>query len=309
MDRVGVKKLSVPVHVISLDTPQHMKQFERLCSNVTVFPAVDMRGADPDSLYESGYISPSAAHVLKRGRKWHHELSSAGCVGLHQSVLRILEKGSGWCVICEDDCFMTDAFPERVAHLIHSYHTKNEYFDAAVFGPYLFNDDSVTPHPSFDSYSIVNKQYCFYGLHCVLYSPNGRRKVASLMRSPQDTQLDAFLSQCAEEKKLTLLLEVARSSAYQQNRKKSTLQTDCQLCDVPSRGKSASMLQLAVMIILLLALAFAIESLIRSGLRLLLKTNRISSRAAIALSIILCTAFSLYFIRTHNVITLSARAF
>jgi hypothetical protein len=95
--------LKASVHVISLD-----RRISR--SILDVFPgavhfrATDLRGADPMDLLRAGMITDTAFESLSRGRKYHHEFSGIGGVGLCRSVMRLLHDGNGPILVLESDC-------------------------------------------------------------------------------------------------------------------------------------------------------------------------------------------------------------
>ena len=65
--------MKLDIYIISLsDINEH--SVKTVFDNVKIYNAVDRRGATADDVQE--IVSEDAYLTLKRGRKWHHELSS-----------------------------------------------------------------------------------------------------------------------------------------------------------------------------------------------------------------------------------------
>jgi hypothetical protein len=101
------------------------------CS-VNLQNGVDLRHYDAKVLYNTGLIGQSGYNAIVNGRKWHHELSSKGAVGLAQANRLALQKGTNALLLLEEDFYIHSnlRFAEELALLYdHMYD-----FDMAVFG-------------------------------------------------------------------------------------------------------------------------------------------------------------------------------
>lgn len=151
------------------------------------FPATDMRGSDPMQLLRDGVITDSAFEALTRGRKYHHEFSGIGGVGLCQSVLRLLNEGDGPILVLESDCIPQKSLPSVVTKLL----AKSDQFHMAIFGPTAIESHLAQGdvHPKF-----ADLAGYFWGTHAVLYSAHGRRIARNRLSQPFDMQIDGKMS-------------------------------------------------------------------------------------------------------------------
>ena len=120
------------VRVIML-TPSDrgMRDVRSVFPDATPFQASDRRGVNPETMYAEGAITENALETMKRGRKWHHEISGPGGVGLHESMRELLRESDGPILICEEDCV-----PQReLASVVVKLLSNMNHFDAVVFGP------------------------------------------------------------------------------------------------------------------------------------------------------------------------------
>uniref|UniRef100_UPI0025A09669 hypothetical protein n=1 Tax=Klebsiella pneumoniae TaxID=573 RepID=UPI0025A09669 len=79
------------VRVISLDADVSTS-IRKVFPAARLFRAADMRAAVPRDLLHAGVITDTAFESLTRGRKYHHEFSGIGGVGLCRSVLELLHE-------------------------------------------------------------------------------------------------------------------------------------------------------------------------------------------------------------------------
>ena len=83
----------------------------------------------------------------------------------------------------------------------------------------------------------------FEATHCVLYSPQGRRRVAELLKPPIRLQTDGLLSLYAKRGILRVLVQTGRASAGQTSTlHTSTVQVPCLLCALPASSLFCSAL-------------------------------------------------------------------
>lgn len=227
------------VLIISLNPQQSVYELTTLfpCSSVQVQRGVDLRNVQLLSLYKSKMIGQSGYTTIKEGRKWHWELNSKGAVGLAQANRIALEKGSQPLLLLEDDYKIV----KEVAFLneVDLLNKHLDAFDLAIFGAQFQGDPKnlkpVTFMPS-GWYHLTQDKFWF--LHCVFYSPSGRRKVGKwLGQEPLEMQIDSLYAFWSETKDLRILLQIDHASVVQKVHI-SHIQTDrCALCDVrPSSG-------------------------------------------------------------------------
>lgn len=223
------------IKVISLHEPTSLlKAAKRLfpSAEVTRQAGVNVKSASVDNLYHSGLITRTTGHTLRHGRKWHHEIGSKGAVGLAHAVRLALEEDTTRpLLLLEDDCTFTDkvALQRDVASLLQHM----DEFDMAVFGAKKIHVEDVEVDSLPTSWKRLVRGN-FHYLHCVLYSPRGRARVAAHLRTqPLDMQLDALYSSLASFGELDVLLH---SHGAKQSVHFSSIQEvtgTCLLCYVP----------------------------------------------------------------------------
>ena len=193
----------------------------------TVFPdvplkvtrAIDLRKVPVSLLHESRLVTYGSKRALERGRQFHHELGTPGAVGLAQSVrLALKEDVERPLLLFEEDCKIVniEQFREDVQSLMA--HTRD--FDVAVLG--MWSKTDKTPVDFLPSHW-VRVTGPFMWLHCVLYSPTGRRKVARYLEEPLDMQIDALYGALARSGELRVVGKLYKS-AVQQSAHHSTVQ-------------------------------------------------------------------------------------
>ena len=204
---------------------------------VTVHNAVDLRKVSPWQAYRNGLLGESSVLTILEGRKWHHELTTMGATGLLVSVRMALSGESGaWLLLCEDDVVPNFTLADEVDNL-RMAHANGFPFDAAIFGPTSVNPQKWKPDCLLPSdrlpYDWVWLSGTFFGTHCVLWSPEGRRKAVSFLGGKQSVQLDMQLSLMHAAGLLKIIVQTGVSSADQSSHV-STIQlmNGCRLCDV-----------------------------------------------------------------------------
>jgi hypothetical protein len=230
--------------VISLGDGREAKARAELAvaGHVSVQPAVDLRAADPQRLYDEGLITVGALLSITQGRRAHHEIPSTGAVGYWQSQLAILRRWRGrWLMICDEDVLFLPGHLAAVRALQEAHgRSCGAGFDFASFGVGRLEgrddapaDTSLTGLPPGWRAPSVNH----YGSHCVLWSPEGTRRVLALLGGRQDIQFDLFIYAMHAMGYLDGAVQEERVSTAVQLRHASTIQGDCALCHVPpARG-------------------------------------------------------------------------
>lgn len=223
------------VYVISLGNTVP-PAIARVFPEARLFSGIDLRNADPLELLRDGVITESAYESISRGRKYHHEFSGVGGVGLYVGVRKLLNAGNGPVLVMEEDCMPSPDAPAAARGMLK----RAESFDMAVLGPLLV--ESALPakqdvHPNFGWLSGY-----FWGMHAVLYTSQGRRLVRDTLAGPCDLQIDGKLSRASVYMGLQpdiclpvirTLVQTSGPPLAQQLTHQSTIQTkDCPACDV-----------------------------------------------------------------------------
>jgi len=201
------------VRVISLaENPKSLKEIRKIFPQAERQAAVDLRGSNPLHMRQVGLITHSTLDTLETGRKWHKELSSSGAVGIQQTNRLLLSSGSDPILIIEEDCKLSNSITSHIDALL-----KNQLkFDVAVFGANIIKtgiETAVEYLP--DGWVHGSKGTTFTLMHCVLYSPKGRRRLSEYYESPQEVQIDAYVSMLSNEGLLNVLLFPKNDLAWQ----------------------------------------------------------------------------------------------
>lgn len=208
--------MRMQIRIITLDGSSPLtSQMSRLFpdADVGIQSGIDVRQSPLDALWSSELITHSVMHTLTHGRRWHHEVPSLGAVGLAQANRLALEEDvTQPLLLLESDCYLLD--PERlrreVAHLL--LHT--DKFDMAVFGAMYRGKKSPQNEEWLpDGFQRVRDK--FWLLHCVLYSPSGRRRVGSLLRKPLEMQIDSLYGSEAFVGNLSVVAQLRNPTAKQ----------------------------------------------------------------------------------------------
>lgn len=219
MDRLQVKVIS-------------FKPNETLMSDVkTVFPhapvehqvAVDFRNVTTDTLVAAKIITHSAAHTIRSGRRWHHEMSSKGAAGLPHAVrLALMEDPTAPLLLLEDDCVLVDK--KRLFDAVASVVRHERDVDVAVFGLLRKMQRGGEPVPFMET-GWVHLKDKFWGMHCVLYTPSGRQKLAAILEEQAlDMQIDSLIGSLAQTGELRVIGQHERRTARQGFALTSTVQ-------------------------------------------------------------------------------------
>jgi len=226
--------LNIDVQVISLDEDRSLTDLKQMFpkSSVKIQRGVDLRNVSDMSLYKSGIIGASGHATINEGRKFHWQLNSKGGVGLAHANRLAMSKGSNALLLLEDDYKIHNV--KKFLQELSILYSKIDDFDVAVFGADYKGDVETLEKCKFMSdewYYLSNNR--FWLTHCVFYSPNGRKKMATLLNDrPLEMQIDSLFSFWAEMNELRIVLQVKNSSVGQITHV-SDIQTDsCKLCDV-----------------------------------------------------------------------------
>ena len=187
-------------------------------ASVEKLEPVDHSSSTPELLLEKGLIGVTSLVTMKEGRRWHHEVAKGGAVGLAESIRAALSLNPALpLLVLEDDCVVRDgsALKERVESLLLS----TENFEMAVLGGLIkgkrgrhrnYVEWGKGPLAFFETVTSP-----FWFMHCVLYTPKGRRVVRRLLEPPLDMQVDSFLGYMAHLEKLRIVCEEGGRVVYQ----------------------------------------------------------------------------------------------
>lgn len=221
--------MNLDIYIISLNAINE-HSVKTVFDNVKIYTAVDRRGATEDDVQE--IVSEDAYLTLKRGRKWHHELSSPGAVGLYESVRNILNMGDNPVLIFEEDVICKPDLKPEVEKLLE---LQNE-FDLVVFGP--VNQPEMRIDFTFTTYCKIKSE--FWGLHATLYSSVGRKRIRDCLKDKIEMQLDSKLSRLALFHDLRVMVQCDERTLAYQEQHLSNIQENigCALCDMPTSNTS-----------------------------------------------------------------------
>ena len=199
------------IRVISLNTPAHLlATLKRLFpqAEVGVQRGVDVRKVDVSHLHDANLITHGAAHVLRNGRKWHHELSSKGAIGLaHANRIALLDRPEEPLLLMEDDAVIKDE--GAFVRAIHMLLGRQDLFDVAAFGVNVNASDTqaaVGLPPDW-----VRVHGMFHLMHAVLYTPSARRTIGEYLRDyPLEMQIDSLLGSLAKQGVIRIVTSSSR---------------------------------------------------------------------------------------------------
>jgi hypothetical protein len=216
--------LEIDIYVISLNDLDPMHSVFTYFPSAKRFPAVDRRHATMDDVKD--IVTSNAQLTLKRGRKWHHELSSMSAVGLYESNRQILNSGDNPVIIFEEDVVIDG----RIVSALDVLKFQMKDFDVIVFGP--IHTNSIKESIKLQDFCTIQDE--FWGTHAVLYSKQGRKKVAEELNGLIDMQIDAKLARMAMFNNLRLFVQCNSIPLATQSEHVSTIQEkhgSCPLCN------------------------------------------------------------------------------
>ena len=205
--------------------------------NLTIQQAVDFRQVSEHNLFKSSLINMSAYLTMTEGRKWDREVNSKGAVGLAQANRIALLDSKNYnksILLCEDDCYINK--PVQFVNEINQLLYNTSSFDLAVFGVKLLEEsDSHLDPVAFmpDGWYYLDENSHFWFTHCVLYTPEGRKKVGEHLKNEKlEMQIDGLYSYMNKLKLIKVIVQVTNLSAIQTNHA-SSIQTDhCPICEM-----------------------------------------------------------------------------
>lgn len=201
-----------------------MEQLQRILPDADVQhqPAVDLRNVSTDILLKQNLITHATAQAIRVGRRWDHEAPSKGAIGLqHANRLALREDITQPLLLLEEDCVITDE--ASFAETIQSLRMQVDVFDIAAFGLLHTSQAHFTP-VSFLPDGWVHIEDMFWGLHCVLYTPNGRALLSEHLQQAMDMQIDSLYGSMARVGQLRVLGQ-RRNTCASQSLHMSTIQT------------------------------------------------------------------------------------
>lgn len=240
------------VRIISLK-PTMDHPVKKVFKNAIFFQAVDLRSKTPQNLLDENLITLNGYENLKNGRKYHHELSTAGAIGLILSFVKILKSKTGPVLVCEDDCIPSPYLPKVIDEMLLNAND----FDMVVFGPLMYARNKDSMPSMFKNFDVLTQYY--WGNHALLFSPQGRQKAIKHLESPYDVQLDALFSRLAMYSDFRIIIQASGTPLAMQTIHKSTIQTSnsCPLCDISPED---SLSNLWVLILLILSFVFIMSN-------------------------------------------------
>ena len=219
-----MSSIDIDIYVISLNELNPLHPVLTYFPAAKRFPAVDRRNSTIDDV--RNIVTSNAQLTLTRGRKWHHELSSMSAVGLYESNRKILNSGDNPVLIFEEDVIID----ERFVSALDVLKTQMKDFDVIVFGPIRTN--SIKESIKLQDFCTIQDE--FWGTHAVLYSKQGRKKVAEELNGLIDIQIDAKLARMAMFDDLRLFVQCNSIPLATQSVHVSTIQEidgSCPLCN------------------------------------------------------------------------------
>lgn len=230
-------------HVWQIKVISFSKQLSLLSVFNSLFPgvdtsiqeAVDFREISEDKLFKNNLISMSAYLSMTGGRKWDREVNSIGAVGLAQAnriALLSSNDSDKSVLLCEDDCIISK--PEQFVYEINQLLNNTSLFDLAVFGIELLEEteshlDPVPFMPAGWYYLDTNSH--FWMTHCVLYTPEGRRKVGEYLKNEKlEMQIDGLYSYMNKLGIIKVIVQVTNRSAVQKAHVSSVQTDNCPIC-------------------------------------------------------------------------------
>lgn len=204
------------VRIISFDHPTRLiAQLQRILTGADVQhqPAVDLRNVSTDTLLKQNLITHATAQAIRMGRRWDHEAPSKGAIGLqHANRLALREDITQPLLLLEEDCVITDE--ARFAETVQLLRMHLDVFDIAAFGVLHTSQTHFTP-VSFLPSGWFHIEDMFWGLHCVLYTPNGRALLSEHLHQAMDMQIDSLYGSMARVDQLRILGQCRNKCASQ----------------------------------------------------------------------------------------------
>jgi len=244
----------IEVRIISMN-PSLNHPVQNVFKDAKLFQAVDLRSKTPQQLLDENMITLNGFENLKNGRKYHHELSTPGAIGLILSFLKILKLGNGPILICEDDCIPSPHLPKVIDEMI----INSSDYDMVVFGPIMYAKSKNSIPSVFKNFNVLTEYY--WGNHALLFSPQGRQKAIKNLVAPYDVQLDALFSRLAMYADYRVFIQASGTPLAKQSVHISTIQTysSCPMCDT-SPNDLPSNLWAVILLILSFVFLFAKQS-------------------------------------------------
>lgn len=243
------------VRIISLN-PQQSHPVKKLFPNATSFQAVDFRKKTPQELLDENLITLNAFESLTNGRKYHHEISTSGAVGLHQSFLKVLTLSKEPILICEDDCVPSPRLPTVINEML----LNSSDFDMVIFGPFMYRQSKGSMPSFFKEFDFLTGY--FWGTHAVLFSSHGRQKAIQHMIHPVDVQVDALFSRLAMYSNFNILIQTSGEPLAKQSKHISTIQleSDCHLCDIEPNQTIYPIIWIAIILIIIFVYIISVQN-------------------------------------------------
>ena len=238
------------VRIISIN-PSENHPVQKVFKDAKFFQAVDLRSKTPQQLLDENLVTLNGFENLKNGRKYHHELSTPGAIGLILSFLKILKLNSGPVLICEDDCIPSPDLPKVIDEML----LNSSDFDMVVFGPIMYERSNKSIPSIFKNFDVLSQYY--WGNHAVLFSRQGRQKAIKHLEGPYDVQLDALFSRLAMYADYRVVIQASGPPLAKQAVHLSTIQTisSCPMCDTLPNESPSNLWDIILLAIILLIIS------------------------------------------------------
>ena len=194
-------------------------------ADVGIQRAVDLRSVSPEALVRARLITSNVFFSLKNGRKWDHEVPTAGAVGLAQANrLALMGSPRVPILILEDDCVIKDEpkFQRDMATLI----ANQDRFDVAAFSILPHDPTSKLAWRAPPNFEEVHGPFMW--THCVFFTPRGRRRVHKILKAPLSMQIDSLFGIHATFQELVVIGQV-REYTTSQTTHASTIQNNVEV--------------------------------------------------------------------------------
>lgn len=232
------------VRIISIN-PRASHPVQKVFKDAKFFQAADLRSKNPQQLLDENLITLNGFENLKNGRKYHHELSTPGAIGLILSFLKILKSNTGPVLICEDDCIPSPDLPKVIDEIL----LNSSDFDMVVFGPIMYERSKNSMPSVFKNFDVLTQYY--WGNHALLFSPQGRQKAIKHLEAPYDVQLDALFSRLAMYADYRVIIQAGGPPLAKQAVHISTIQTmsACPMCDTAPNDLPSNLWAVIILIL------------------------------------------------------------
>ena len=133
-------------------------------------------------------------------------------------------------LICEEDCYISNYnnFKDKIISL------RNKDFDCAVFGGEI-KEHAKNLNENFNDYFLIlNGQ--FWKAHCILWSPQGIKKINSTINLPIEMQFDHYISYLSNINNFKILIEKKNTAEQYYHISNLSNDQNCKICNMDAKG-------------------------------------------------------------------------